>query len=506
MKLIRALPILASVAAQAQTAEHPNIVFVFPDQMRNAALGLWSEPEYASYVGWQGDPTHTPRLNQFARESVVLSHVQSCCPLSSPYRGMMLTGMYPDGSGITLNCNSTRPLSSLREDARCISDVLTGSGYECAYIGKLHADFPTPNDPEHAGQYVDPRDPHWDAYTPEERRHGFSYWYSYGTYDVHNAPHYWDTEGHFHQVQDYSPRHEVDRALDFLAQRDTLRPFLLMMSMNPPHSPYETTNDCTEQDLRLYADKPIDSLLVRRNINYELTNKLPSAPYYFANVTGVDREFGRLLDALDSLHLSQNTIVVFTSDHGETMCSHVWDPKNSPYDESMNVPFIIRYPDKLRPRVDNLLLTSPDIMPTLLGLAGLQDSIPGSVQGSNLARQLAGSRKDRPQGVLYIRNMDGTKDADGIVQDYFAESRGIRTDRYTLVFSLKRDGSLKKTWLFDNKRDPYQNTNLPISDHQRLVRRLCQQMLPLLQQADDPWIRQHTFQKLMNSLHINIQY
>ncbi len=75
----------------------------------------------------------------------------------------------------------------------CVSDVFCNAGYDCAYFGKLHADFPTPNDPERAGQYVEDRVPAWDAYTPKERRHGFNYWYSYGTFDERKNAHYWDT-------------------------------------------------------------------------------------------------------------------------------------------------------------------------------------------------------------------------------------------------------------------------------------------------------------------------
>ncbi len=86
---------------------------------------------------------------------MVLTSAQSNCPLSSPHRGMLLTGMYPNRSGVPLNCNSTRPISSLRDDAECIGDVFSKAGYDCAYFGKLHADFPTPNDPENPGQYVE---------------------------------------------------------------------------------------------------------------------------------------------------------------------------------------------------------------------------------------------------------------------------------------------------------------------------------------------------------------
>ncbi len=126
--------------------------------------------------------------------------------------------------------------------------------------------------------------------------------------------------------------------------------------------------------------------------------KAESARYYFASVTGVDRAFGQILDALKELGLDKNTIVVFASDHGETMCSqHTEDPKNSPYSESMNVPFLVRFPDKIKPRVDDLMLSSPDIMPTLLGLAGLADSIPAEVQGATMHRFSSMKRR-----ILYV--------------------------------------------------------------------------------------------------------
>lgn len=93
--------------------------------------------------------------------------------------------MYPNKSGIPLNCNSNRPISSLREDVDCVSDVFSNAGYDCAYFGKLHADFPTPNDPQRPGKYVEDRIPAWDAYTPKDRRHGFTIGMLTGTFDEH---------------------------------------------------------------------------------------------------------------------------------------------------------------------------------------------------------------------------------------------------------------------------------------------------------------------------------
>lgn len=242
-------------APQAEQSVQPNVIYVFPDQYRNQAMEFWGQEGFREKVNFRNDPVHTPRLNDFARESVVLTSAMSNCPLSSPHRGSLLTGMYPNKSGIPLNCNSSRPISSLREDAVCVSDVFCNAGYDCAYFGKLHADFPTPNDPERPGQYVEDRVPAWDAYTPKERRHGFNYWYSYGTFDEHKNPHYWDTEGRRHDPREWSPLHESGKVVSYLKNegnvRDPKKPFFIMVGMNPPHSPYRSLDDCMEEDFNL---------------------------------------------------------------------------------------------------------------------------------------------------------------------------------------------------------------------------------------------------------------
>ena len=96
----------------------PNVIYVFPDQMRNSAMEFWSSEKYASHIPYKGDPVITPNLNKFADEAVVFSSAYSNSPLSSPHRGSLLTGMYPNRSGVPLNINSTRPFNSLREIGR----------------------------------------------------------------------------------------------------------------------------------------------------------------------------------------------------------------------------------------------------------------------------------------------------------------------------------------------------------------------------------------------------
>ena len=122
---------------QEEQAQLPNVIYVFPDQYRNQAMEFWGQEGFRDKVNFRNDPVHTPNLNGFAREALVLSSAQSNCPLSSPHRGMLLTGMYPNKSGIPLNCNSNRPISSLRTDVDCISDVFNKSGYDCAWFQLL---------------------------------------------------------------------------------------------------------------------------------------------------------------------------------------------------------------------------------------------------------------------------------------------------------------------------------------------------------------------------------
>ncbi|MEG2573940.1 MAG: sulfatase [Bacteroides sp.] len=492
------LAILSTGACKSQQVEqiqHPNIIYVFPDQFRNQAMGFWNESGFKENVNFKADPVYTPNLNKFAKESLVLSSAVSNCPLSSPHRGMLLTGMYPNKSGVPLNCNSTRPISSLRGDVEGLGDVFSKSGYDCAYFGKLHADFPTPNDPESPGHYVEEQRPVWDAYTPKEKRHGFNFWYSYGTFDEHKNPHYWDTDGKRHNIKEWSPKHEADKVISYLENkanvRDAKKPFFIMVSMNPPHSPYRSLDDCMEEDYNLYKDRPLDSLLIRPNANLKMDKAL-SARYYFASVTGVDRQFGRILATLKELNLDKNTIVVFASDHGETMCSqNIEDPKNSPYSESVNIPFIVHYPEKIKPRVDNLLMSSPDIMPTLIGLCGLKDSIPNTVQGkdySSLFLDIQADDVQRPTAALYIQNVDGKKNENSLVETYFPSSRGIKTAKYTLALYIdKETKKLKKSLLFDDENDPYQMNNLPLKENQKVLNQLCSQLGDLLKGIDDPW-------------------
>jgi arylsulfatase A-like enzyme len=192
----------------------------------------------------------------------------------------------------------------------------------------------------------------------------------------------------------------------------------------------------------------------------------------------VDDQFGRILTALSENGLEEDTIVVFTSDHGNCLGSHEEVSKNVHYEESMRVPFLIRWPGKIDPRSDDLLISTPDIFPTLLELMGLREEIPVEVEGSSRASILLEGVGDRPTSQLYIKVPYG---------EPALGHRGVRTHRYTLSIEKTADGVVA-TILHDNVEDPFQLQNIA-DDQPDLVQELIDtELTPWLERTRDPWL------------------
>ena len=456
-------------------SQRPNLIYVMADAYRAQAMGFMN-----------ADPVATPNLDAFADQAVKLSHCVSTKPICSPYRGMLLTGRYLHDNGVPKNCNSDRPEVYLRPETVCWSDILAAEGYSLGYIGKWHLD--TPGDQPHEWlSNRGPRTRQWDAFTPPgPQRHGFGFWYAYGCCNTHFQPHYWTGEGGIESridVDQWAPEHEADVAISFLrneggAYRHAQQPFALVWAPNPPHGPHHFV---PEKYRAVYRDRPIEQLLNRPNVQLEGGDgsEAPDvAADYFAMCTGVDEQFGRLLSELDAQGLAENTIVIFTSDHGEMLGSHGRMRKSVWYDESMLVPFLMRYPASARPRWDDLLLSTPDLCPTLLGLCGLADKTPDGVQGQDLSATLTRGEGPRPSEALYL-SADTDSATSGAV--------GLRTQRYTYVCPLAGGSDqLPGRLLFDSQTDPYQMTNLA-AGHPDVVADLHGRLLARLAEIDAPW-------------------
>ena len=456
--------------------ERPNLLIVFPDQMRGQALGFLDE-----------DPVLTPHLDAFAEAALVLPQAVSNYPVCSPYRAMLMTGKYPHANGVLQNCNSnTTPFDcELRESDRTWSDVLADEGYELGYVGKWHLDAPRR---PFVKSYNNREDFAWNEWCPPPRRHGFDFWYAYGTFDRHDRPEYWTTEmGRDERavIEQWGPEHETDVALRYLrneggAERDPDAPFALVVAMNPPHMPYHLVPD---EYVEAYAERSADELINRDNV--DLAGGTPGAKLarkqlrnYFAMVTGVDAQFGRLLAELDQLGLSENTIVLFTSDHGNCLGSHDEVSKNNHYEESMRIPFLIRWPGQIPARRDDLLLSTPDIAPTLLELIGLAEQIPDGVQGTSHAAIFRGGGGARPTSALYLKLAHA---------DPARGKRGVRTHRFTLMIE-RAEGEEDRIVLHDNVADPFQLRNLA-AERPEIVEKLTEEELtPWLRRTGDPWL------------------
>ncbi|MHC4438149.1 MAG: sulfatase-like hydrolase/transferase, partial [Planctomycetota bacterium] len=255
--------------------------------------------------------------------------------------------------------------------------------------------------------------------------------------------------------------------------RDPDKPFAIFISPNPPHTPFDHV---PKKYVDMYEGKTYKDLLNRPNVDIE--NPHPQAKKhvknYFAAVTGTDEQFGRILDALKRQNLDDNTIVVFTADHGEMMGSHNRMHKSVVYEESFGIPFIIRWPGKIHARQDDLLLGPADMMPSLLGLMGLAKHIPGDVEGSNYSAIMRGRPGARPTSALYL-NCSGQSGG----------NRGLRTHRYTFAINRRNDGA-NEVLLFDNKKDPYQLENIAGSSPE-VVRRLTGELNQWLRKTKDSW-------------------
>jgi len=463
------------LSCNRQITEKPNLLIVIPDQMRGQAIGCLGE-----------EPVFTPNLDRFAQESLVLTSATSNYPICSPARASLMTGKYPQAHKVLNNCNSVSAQYGyeLSEDEECWSDILKERGYNLGYIGKYHLDCP--HEPyilcaNNRGNLK------WNEWCPPSRRHGFDFWYAYGTYDNHLRPLYWGTNSardSFFYIDQWGPEHETDLAVKYIRNekgkfRNSKKPFGLVVAMNPPHTPYHLVPD---QYKKIYENIPIEELTKRPNIPPKGTRwgdfYRKHIKNYYAMITGVDEQFGRIIDALKENGLENNTIVLFYSDHGNCIGIHDVPTKDYHYEESMRVPFLIRWPGRIKPGKDNLLISTPDIYPTLLDLMSFSDNIPEEVQGTSYASVFLTGKGKRPDSQLYMYVYPG---------EFDMGRRGLRTNEYTLMIS-KRKNQPDRIELFDNINDPYQLINIAGEQPDNL-KKVVFRLRKWLEVLKDPWIK-----------------
>jgi arylsulfatase A-like enzyme len=418
----------ATILAQSQTRRQPNVVFVLVDQWRAQAFG------------YTGDPNaHTPAIDALASESVNFVNAVSGFPVCSPYRASLMTGQYAVKHGLVVNDVPLRP------NAPTLGETFQKAGYETAYIGKWHI-YGSPDGK--FGRRL--------TFIPKASRFGFEYWKACECTHDYNRSLYYDGDDSSQRFwEGYDAIAQTSDACQFIRGRaKSTDPYFLLLSLGPPHDPYGTAPDTYKAQ---YADRAIR---LRPNVpQNQAEQAIKDLRGYYAHIAALDDCVRQVKEAIDQSGAADDTIFVFASDHGDMLQSQGLPRKQFPWDESIRVPFLIRYPRLFghRKRVLITPIDAPDIMPTLLGLARLK--VPESVQGVDFAPVMSGSKREESDPAALL-NLPASFSV--IRRHGFAEYRGLRTTRYTYVRSIHGP------WLlYDNRSDPYQKQNLIGKDHYR---------------------------------------
>jgi arylsulfatase A-like enzyme len=393
----------------------------------------------ASALGYNGDSNAiTPHIDKLAKESVNFTNTVAVCPVCTPYRAALMTGRFPTTTGMFLN-DLHLPAEEL-----CMAEIFAKNGYDTGYIGKWHLDG--------HGR---------DVFIPPARRQGWDFWMAAECDHQNNNSHYYTGN---------SPQKKHWEGYDVFAQTKAAKsyiqnhagadnPFFLTLSLGPPHP----ASDAAPVDYRaLYSSSKIQPLP-----NVPVENRDAARPLlldYYAHCTAIDHCIGELLQTIENAGIAENTIFVFTSDHGGMLLSHGlpqhW--KQVAYGESAHVPFLIRYPDAHghKGKIVNTPLNTPDILPTLLALANIP--IPSPIEGDNLINLICGEAEIPGRAALYMSVVPFVIPIPG--RNLFTQTdgipyRAIRTKRYTYIRNLEGP------WmLFDDCDDPHQINNL-VNDH-----------------------------------------
>jgi arylsulfatase A-like enzyme len=416
--------LLVSCADLKQQAEEiaakPNVIIILADQWR------------AQEVGYMGNTQiKTPNLDKLASQSLIFENTVTTMAVCAPWRASFLTGQYPLTHGVFYN---DKPLPN---EALTMAEIYKEQGYATGYIGKWHLNG-------HA------RDEHHfsarDLPVPKDRRQGFDYWKVREVTHNYNNSFYFDENDVKHTWEGYDVFPQTDSAISYI-QKNKESPFVLMLSYGPPHDPYFSAP-------KEYQDMyEASTLEVRPNVPlaYQDSARKVLAGYY-AHATAIDFAIGNLLDALDKAGIADNTILVFTSEHGDMLMSKGVLKKQRPYDEAIKVPMLVRYPAKFGIKSRHVIdpIGTIDLLPTLLGLSDIAS--PESIEGTDFSGELLTGKDLGNEAALIMLPVPfhEWKFSNG-----GREFRGIRTKRYTYVKDLKGP------WLlYDNERDPYQENNL----------------------------------------------
>ncbi len=402
---------------------HPNVILVVSDQLRAFELGCYGHPTI-----------RTPNIDQLGRDGVRFEIACSNNPLCTPARACLVSGQYSRTcNGMIGNVGDPAPIRR-RFPNVTMPEAFRAAGYDTAIIGTWHQE-------------------------PRASLVGFDYSLIPSAIRTqHWRPTYRENDGEPFVHEGWAWDRQFETTRKYIADHASRasKPFFMQLSIDPPHMPLAEAPErfarmYSRDDVRLRPNTSIDGCLAHDDHWFKIylwesryvTDREPATltlpdgfdlrdlyAKYYGMVSLVDEQVGRLLRILEEANLIEDTIVIFTADHGDQLGSHGCFNKGRLFEESIRVPLIYRWPGRLEPRtIDQQVASHIDAMPTLLTLAGID--IPDGIQGTDLSPVLRQHSRTAGRNVAFIEccHADRTDATTGAV--------GIRTRDHLYGIGLK---------------------------------------------------------------------
>lgn len=440
--------------------EKPNIVFILADDLGFRELGCYGQ-----------EKIQTPRIDQLAREGMKFTRAYSGSPVCAPSRCVLMTGKHP-GHAIVRNNRAMTPEGQypIPKSEETIAELLAQEGYISGAFGKWGlGNIWSEGNPNEQGFEK------FFGYNCQAHAHSYypaTLWDNDQKYPLKNDP---PVPGHAGLVggsdprnpasydifkgQDYASDHIANQALQFIKDNKD-RPFFLYYPSLIPHVALHVP----DEDLKPYLDEDWNDPPFTRERGYGYTPHFTPRAAYAAMITRLDTYVGRVMDLIDGLGLTDNTIVVFSSDNGTTHLKNEVDYdffasvgelrglKGQLWEGGIRVPQIVKWPGKVEAGSTTDQVTGfEDWLPTLLDLIGAGEAVPEEVSGISIADTLLGNEQEE-RGFLY-REFQGYRGQQAVWLGN--RWKGIRTD-----ILKKGNKEPLKIELFDMESDPSESTDV----------------------------------------------
>ncbi len=425
-----------SLNVASKGPEKPNILFIMTDQHN------------AGYFGFMGHPViKTPNLDELAKHSAVFTSAYCASPVSGPSRAAVFTGKYPLQNGVTTNW------VKLRDESGLLTKKLAEAGYYNGMIGKLHL---TPVTDDHGFQFRRICDSPYDLYDKEEIVENDYLKWAAG--DMGISPERlaalagesercgvkdsrfwlgWSWADDKHQITTWTG----NEAASFISSYDREQPFFLHVSFFGPHHPYSTSDPWDKmydpQEVSLpptFGKKqPGAQAGIRPDWPEETWRKIIAA--YCGNISAIDYQIGRIIEALKDKGLYENTLIVFTSDHGDHMGDFSQLGKGTMLESSVRVPLLVKVPGKeAEEKRHNEIINTIDLYNTFLDYAG-EPATRSSSESRSLIPLLAGEPGWVNETYSSIGSADGKNGQVMYIEDNmkcvgFLKNGAMKTELY----------------------------------------------------------------------------